>query len=344
LARPTLVYDDGQHVAIGDAVLFLGRLNPGRVARFLGDAAQTNIVGIEEAGPRTRAVPAPLLASQVFLIARDQADLAAARRVALQWLEQAAGRGMRDAGYALARELRDGDSPTPAELERAAGWLRREAEQGHSIAMFDLALACYHGRGVPPDGQAARRWFAQAARHGEIAAQYDYWMTFEDDVRLLTEPWNGWERVNRMAEGGDRVAQLVLGLHYGRDTGTGNDPQQAIAWYSRAVAQGHGVAMCNLAHIHEHGIGVPTDPARAFELYMQAAPRVVAAQYSLGEMYRQGRGVAPDAGQARRWLSLAARQGWKDAEASLAAMDAAGAAHQPAARAGRDRKPWWRFW
>ncbi len=61
---------------------------------------------------------------------------------------------------------------------------------------------------------------------------------------------------------------------------------------------------------YEHGEGVPKDPARAIELYCEAARLGDAeAQFSLGWMYANGRGVARNDGLAALFFGLAAEQG-----------------------------------
>ncbi|WP_313950572.1 transglycosylase SLT domain-containing protein [Accumulibacter sp.] len=64
------------------------------------------------------------------------------------------------------------------------------------------------------------------------------------------------------------------------------------------------------ALIHEHGEGVPKDPVRAAKLYCDGArlgdPE---AQFNLGWMYANGRGVERDDSRAAYFFKLAAKQG-----------------------------------
>jgi soluble lytic murein transglycosylase-like protein len=65
----------------------------------------------------------------------------------------------------------------------------------------------------------------------------------------------------------------------------------------------------DLAARHENAEGVPRDYQRAYRLYCLAATQGDAkAQYSLGWMYINGRGVPQDDSLAAGWLRLAARQ------------------------------------
>jgi TPR repeat protein len=68
------------------------------------------------------------------------------------------------------------------------------------------------------------------------------------------------------------------------------------------------------ARAHEHGEGVPRNAQRAVELYCAAAKRGDAeAQYSLGWMYANGRGVRRDDATAAIFFRLAAEQGHQHA-------------------------------
>jgi soluble lytic murein transglycosylase-like protein len=76
------------------------------------------------------------------------------------------------------------------------------------------------------------------------------------------------------------------------------------------------------AQRYEHGEGVPQDYGRALQLYCAAARRgLVMAQYQLGWMYANGRGVKHDDAQAAAWFRLAAAQGDAPAKRMLARVD-----------------------
>ncbi|MFB3133677.1 MAG: TonB family protein, partial [Rhodothermales bacterium] len=60
----------------------------------------------------------------------------------------------------------------------------------------------------------------------------------------------------------------------------------------------------------------------AFALFQQAAEQGSAeAQFRLGTMYLEGRGVAPDTTEAETWLRRADQQGYADAEQALAQLE-----------------------
>ena len=70
-------------------------------------------------------------------------------------------------------------------------------------------------------------------------------------------------------------------------------------------------AQFTLGVMHAEGRGVPQDEAAAVYWYRLAADQGLAeAQFNLGGMYAEGRGVSQDGAAAARWYRLAAAQGY----------------------------------
>ena len=70
-------------------------------------------------------------------------------------------------------------------------------------------------------------------------------------------------------------------------------------------------AQFNLGVMYAEGRGVPQDEAAAVSWYRLAADQGLAeAQFNLGGMYAEGRGVSQDGAVAARWYRLAAAQGY----------------------------------
>lgn len=72
-----------------------------------------------------------------------------------------------------------------------------------------------------------------------------------------------------LAEAGDPVAQTQLGEVFQYLFATPRHADAAL-WYQRAVEQGDTTAMRRLAHLHEHGLGVPRNTLLATNLWRQA--------------------------------------------------------------------------
>lgn len=52
-------------------------------------------------------------------------------------------------------------SGVPQDYAEAAKWYRKAAEQGISLAQFNLGTLYYNGQGVPQDYAEAYKWWAK---------------------------------------------------------------------------------------------------------------------------------------------------------------------------------------
>jgi TPR repeat protein len=110
------------------------------------------------------------------------------------------------------------------------------------------------------------------------------------------------------AEQGDARAQSLVGLIYYRGRGgVQQDDAEAAKWLALAARGGDAAAQFNLGVMSEEGRGVPQDQAEAGNWYQRAAEQGhAAAQYNLGLWYGKGEGGPPDVVRAHMWLNLAA--------------------------------------
>ncbi|HHV6563032.1 TPA: tetratricopeptide repeat protein, partial [Haemophilus influenzae] len=89
-------------------------------------------------------------------------------------------------------------------------------------------------------------------------------------------------------------------------------------WYRQAAEQGNAKAQFNLGNMYADGRGVKQDNFEAVKWYRKAAEQGYAeAQGSLGVMYQSGRGVKQDGVEAVNWFRRAAEQGYATAQALL---------------------------
>ena len=94
-----------------------------------------------------------------------------------------------------------------------------------------------------------------------------------------------------------------------------------IAEIRRLAEQGHAGAQFSLGVMYDEGRGVSQNDAEAVRWYQLAADQGDAdAQYNLGCMYALGDGVPEDDAEAAKWFRLAAEQGHADAQFSLDIM------------------------
>ena len=110
-----------------------------------------------------------------------------------------------------------------------------------------------------------------------------------------------------LAEQGNALAQLGLGLMYANGQGVPQDYAQAVVWYRKAAEQGDADAQTIIALMYINGHGVSQDYAQALIWYRKAADQGNgSAQLGLGLMYANGHGVPQDYVRARMWFDIAA--------------------------------------
>ena len=85
------------------------------------------------------------------------------------------------------------------------------------------------------------------------------------------------------------------------------DYDQAFDWYAKAADQGVPQAQYMLGAMYRDGKGVQQDQDKAVVLFRKAVDHdIQGAHYSLGLMYLNGTGLSVDNVEACYWLSLAA--------------------------------------
>ena len=92
------------------------------------------------------------------------------------------------------------------------------------------------------------------------------------------------------------------------------DYAESAKWYRLAADQGDAYAQYNLGQMYREGRGVPKDYAEAAKLYRLAADQGdVEAQNNLAVMYEEGNGVLQNNIMAHMWYNLAAANGHEKA-------------------------------
>jgi len=92
------------------------------------------------------------------------------------------------------------------------------------------------------------------------------------------------------------------------------DYKEAAKWYRLSAEQGTAEAQFNLGLIYANGRGVPQDHKEAVKWYRLSTKQGTAeAQYNLGLMYAKGRGVPQDYVLTHMWFNIAGSNGMKDA-------------------------------
>jgi uncharacterized protein len=99
----------------------------------------------------------------------------------------------------------------------------------------------------------------------------------------------------------------------------------ALREWTPLAKQGNAAAQFNLGFMYDNGKGVPQDYKTAVKWYRLAAEQGDAgAQVNLGMRYKKGQGVIQDYKTAVKWYRLAAEQGNAGAQSNLGFMYAVG--------------------
>jgi tetratricopeptide (TPR) repeat protein len=110
-------------------------------------------------------------------------------------------------------------------------------------------------------------------------------------------------------------------LQDGLDAFERKDYETAYKLLAPFAEQGDAYAQFNLGQMYRQGKGVLQNNKNAFKWWKLSAEQGVAqAQYNLGRVYYKGRGVTKDYKEAVKWYSLSAEQGFAEAQLSLGFM------------------------
>ena len=226
--------------------------------------------------------------------------------------------GYSEAQYALAILFR-GSTGIPTDMNQARRWYQEAAAQGHtaalaslrhlasegdSAAFYALGVLNRDGLGVPRDLAKARQAFLWAAEAGRIDALFA-------GADMLLNGWGGagdigaahatYEKIVRLCQSALKKVRV-------------QDNSDFTAIDIRAAAQ-YWIANLYL----QGGGGLERNAVTASLWFTDAANSGLGpAQYELGRLYLQGRGVPLDRAQALAWLENAAAQGVEGAAEEIA--------------------------
>lgn len=113
-----------------------------------------------------------------------------------------------------------------------------------------------------------------------------------------------------LAEQGNGVAQLKLGIIFSRGKVNSPDHVAALRWFTTAAEQGQAEAQFELGLIYRDGLGTRVDGKAAVYWFERAAEKGTPhAINALGELYLGHQDVSQDFAVARRWFLRGAQVG-----------------------------------
>ncbi len=300
---------------------------------------------------------------------------------AMKILRPLAEQGLADAQFRLGRMYANGDG-VPQDDGEMLWWYKRAAQQGYARAQYELGSVYEAGLRVPQDNALAVKWVRAAAEQNFVQAQFDLGHMYTNGMGVPLDKSEAAEWYRLAAEQGHPAAQASLGVLYLRGEGARQDYVQAHIWleiaatggeadaakhrevaaakmtpdqiaeaqriaqdwqpapdlqpdgdfadsfadgvaayeradYASALAtlqpmaeQGHLDAQFGLGVMHAEGKGMAVDAVEAMTWYRRAAEKGHArAQFALGQVFAGGTGVTKDDGEKVRWYRCAAEQG-----------------------------------
>lgn len=192
------------------------------------------------------------------------------------------------------------------------------AQAGDFSAQFQLARRLAEGDGVVCDIEGALRWYGRAVTSGKgqhSGPEYSRLTLLLADAELPNSPSVSASWHEREAIRGQTEAERRAGVILFN----AREYQRALVLFLRAAGRGDSAAQFNVGLMYEQARGVPRDFGIAAQWYSRAAEGGwPAAQRQLGRLYSMGRGVRRDWHQALRLFWMAAARGSWSAKVDLA--------------------------
>lgn len=242
----------------------------------------------------------------------------------------------------------------PKNVETAAYWYRKAADQGDPGAQNQLGYLYLTGLGVQADEVQAFKWFARAAGSGFEPAKLNVAVMYMHGQGVARDPALAFQMLQDLAAKRNPIAEDYLGIAYYTGTGVKIDHSLGEKWFDRAARQHDPEGEFDMGVLDSFAPGHPQDFVRAAAYFRSSAeggyvnamhllglllvmhpelPRtpdevekliVTAAQSGfwrssllLGIMARDGTGRPADEAEAYRWFLIAAGQGGQEAQKML---------------------------
>jgi TPR repeat protein len=235
---------------------------------------------------------------------------------AVKWLRAAAERGSTEAMVNLGAFYADNGGATAGAAE-SLSWYQKAAERGHAGASRALAEIYARGKGAPADPAQALEWYRKAAELGDNESRFVLGRVEAVTAAVTDDPEKALAWWRAEAKKGDIGAGIALNMIAARARTMAEDPDDTARWSLLLSGLRGAEAYVVRGFMLENGIAVNRDFTAAAACYRRAAELGHAqGEYRLGLMYAEGRGVAKDSGEARKWLDLAAAQGVEERPAT----------------------------
>ena len=162
------------------------------------------------------------------------------------------------------------DAVNKGDYETARKLWQPLADQGNSLAEYNIGYMNYHGHGGAKNYKEAIKWYTVSALHG------------------------------------NNVARYTLGVIYESGNVIEKDYKLAEAWYQLAAEEGYGKAQFNLGMLYLDDKGEITNYQEGLRLIRLAAENGQSkAQFNLGIFYKEGKFLTKNDFLAYIWFTIA---------------------------------------
>lgn len=216
----------------------------------------------------------------------------------------------------LARTYMLGATNTSIDMEQAALWAKKSADQNHPLGLYSMGVMAEDPEFLQKS--PAKTWYEKAGNAGlkDVPGTRDrQWMQILGSAYFYgrginKDQKNALEWYRKAAEAGDVYGMTCLGYCYHDGTGAAKDEAEAIKWFRKAAVLGETKSMTCLGACYYNGHGVTKDEMEAVKWLRKAAELgEVEAMTRLGSCYYDGLGVTKDEVEAVKWLSKAVKLG-----------------------------------
>ncbi len=176
------------------------------------------------------------------------------------------------------------------------------------IVIRCLADMYLSGRGLPEDPQRAFQLWMRLADRGDDEAEDMIGYFYLNGIGVRRNPAQAEVFYLRSAAQGNQTAMSELALYYSLGFfGCCPEPEKALRWTRKLADLGNRQAQVDLLRAYARGDGVARDDAEAVSWARKAAAQnSPEACLFLGYATEQGRGTARNLVEAYKWFSLAA--------------------------------------
>ena len=127
---------------------------------------------------------------------------------------------------------------------------------GYAPAQYQMGIIYQHGYGVPKDGLKALEFFELAAQQSDSDAQFELALIYTEGILVQQDLPKAYQLTLKAAKKGLASAQFNVAVMLANGTGVSQDDFKASRWYQTAADQNHALAQYNLALLYSEGKGV----------------------------------------------------------------------------------------